>query len=239
MSLPVVATIVIILISGVFVFKNLPINQPQPTPDKGFVADYIRKLAIPPSPSPSFQSSYVKKTAQPTPNPSASSSPTPTATTQSSSSSGNSSGSSDNSSNSTESDINSTTTPTAQPSEYPSETFSSDGLSVKAICKGPELNLFVSGKIQAPGNSGSGVWMSIEDNSSGQKMIYQYVGNGTSPTAEVAATIPPTGPIRGSAITLSNDGRSYSSKAYYGPYTNEYPQLNNVLAEVTFSKKCP
>lgn len=81
--------------------------------------------------------------------------------------------------------------------------------------------------------------MAIEDNSTGQRMIYEYVGSGDYPTANVAANIPPTGPIRGSAITISSDGRSYTSKAYYAPYTNGTPSLDTVLAEVTFSKKCP
>jgi len=81
--------------------------------------------------------------------------------------------------------------------------------------------------------------MVLEDKSNGQTMTYEYTGNQGQPTSHVAANIPPTGPIRGSSLSLSGDGRNYVSKAYAAPFTYGTPSLSNVITEVSFSKKCP
>lgn len=103
MPAPAIAAILVILLSGFLIFKNAPINQPQPTADKGFVADFIKQVTSP-SPSPTPAAPKPKASIKPSTTPQ----PSPSQTTSSSSNS--------NSNNSGSNQSTSTSTPTPTPS---------------------------------------------------------------------------------------------------------------------------
>ena len=87
MHLPAVAAVIVIIISAFLIYKNSPLNEAQPTSDKGFQANLVTQTPEPSqSPVPSSISS-AKNTPKPSikgsssPNPtSASSSSTPSST---------------------------------------------------------------------------------------------------------------------------------------------------------------
>jgi hypothetical protein len=70
-------------------------------------------------------------------------------------------------------------------------------------------------------------------------MIYVYMGNQGNYPNNISSNFPSTGAIRGSNIDLIADGRSYSVRAYYAPYTESYPSLGSYIARVDFNKTCP
>ena len=83
MHLPAAIAVIVIIISAFLVYKNSPLNESQPTPDKGFQANLVPQT---PEPSQSPASSSASS-AKNTPKPSLKASSAPSPTTASSSSS--------------------------------------------------------------------------------------------------------------------------------------------------------
>lgn len=238
-----VIILVVLAGAGFFIIaKNLP-KQSAPTSPANFQASNSAQTK---SASPSASASLTAKKTKPTPiatnnRQTNSATPTPKPNTGSSvNNSNNSSDSSNNSASNNNANPAPTSTPAPTPTAVPSNGFSHDGIEVKITCSGSNMQVAISSSIPSSPSYSEGVWGAIVDNNTEARMIYTYVGGGGGNyPINISANFPPTHSIRGSNVDLIADGRPYSVRAYYAPYTDSVPALGNAIARVDFSKTCP
>lgn len=229
-QLPVLLLAIIIIVSLAAISKNIPINEPQATPDKGFQGSSSAQLRPQPY---NFNLGNFFNRPIPT--------PTPLPDSNNQKSENTSGGSKNENVSQNNQSANSTPTPTPTPTP-PLKTYTWKGTNVDVTTscneKDPTFDITVSGSVPAQ-NDPNGIWTTLTDENGTIIIAYQD-GDSTNLGFSFNDTVTS---IRGEPskqliTTTPSWTYGYELKIYSAPFTEGKPNLTNQLGNVMFATAC-